>query len=143
PPEQDLHEIADRDLEDRKKESRVPQDDSDRSGELLPEYRRLPECLPRSRAAKRVQICRAHSVEGDRVETLAENTEPTKPHAPGVAVQQIGRTVDLEGEPLGSGRIAKMVEVAKEILDFEPDGRLRIVATARAFFGFIGIRRRR
>src|SRR5215467_6986307 len=49
-------EIADCNLEDGKEKSRMPNDHRERAGEFLPEYRRLPECLPRSGTAGWVHI---------------------------------------------------------------------------------------
>src|SRR5262249_29232922 len=89
-------EIADCNLEDGKEKSRMPNDHRERAGEFLPEYCRLPECLPRGATARRVHIGGTDRVEADRVESFAENTEPAKTHAPGTTVQRVGCTVNLE-----------------------------------------------
>src|SRR6516162_6305882 len=58
-------EIADCNLEDGKEKSRMPNDHRERAGEFLPEYCRLPECLPRSGIARRVPIGGTDRVEAD------------------------------------------------------------------------------
>src|SRR6516164_789970 len=89
-------EIADCDFEDGKEKSRMPHDHRERAREFLPEYCRLPECPPRSGTARRVPVGGADRVEADRVESFAENTEPTKTHASGTTVQRVGCAVNLE-----------------------------------------------
>src|ERR1700726_584542 len=88
--------IASCSLEDRKEKSRMPHDHRDRSGEFSPKYCRLPKCLPRSCTARRAKVCGPDCVEADSVESLAINTEPTKPHAFGQTVECLGCTVKLK-----------------------------------------------
>src|SRR5271170_415778 len=92
-----------------------------RSGEPFPKYCRLPKRLPGSGSAKRVQKRGTQVLEADRVETFGEETQPTKLHAFGSAVQQVRRIVDLERQPLRARRTTKMVKIPKEILRLEPN----------------------
>jgi len=71
------------------------------------------------------------------VESIAVNAKPTKPHASGEPVECLGYTINLEWNPLHAARIAKMIEISKEILHFEPDDRLTVGTIAMVSFTFV------
>jgi hypothetical protein len=137
-PEQCADEIANRSLEDGKEKARVAYDHRERSGEFSPKYRRLPKCLPRSYAARSIQVCGTDFSEVDHVQSFAINTEPTKPHAVGNPVACLGCTINLELNPLYAAGIAKMIKISEKILHFEPNNTLTSVAGGILFlFGFL------
>src|ERR1700733_5478266 len=117
-------EIAGHILEYRKKESWMPDDSRQQGGEFAPRFRRRPDRLPRRGGTRRVQILRADLIETDRAKLLAIGAEPAKPYASAAAVETLGLQINLERYALQAGRTAKMIEVAEEILDFEPKDRL-------------------
>ena len=70
-------------------------------------------------------------IEVDRYQPLRVDAEPAKPHAPGPAIKPHRLDIDLERHTLQPSWVAEMIEIAKEILDLEPDHRLAARADGR------------
>jgi hypothetical protein len=128
PPGEPVDDVARRNLEDREEKSRMPEQRRRQARQLAPKLLRLPNRPPRRGGSRRVCVCRNDRVEADRAQLFAVGAEPAEPHASGVPVEPVGFQINLKRQALQSGRIAKMIEIAEEILDLEPDRRLAVGA---------------
>ena len=97
--------------------------------------RRFPQFFPWGDGTKRVQKCRSDDFEVGDADLFCVQAQPAEPDALSKTVESPGFEIDLERYTLQAGRISKMTKIPKEILDFEPNDRPTVPASAMDLFG--------